>query len=116
MKPSFSNKCKTANTIILTEGDVITNNEKHIADTFNNYSVGITKTLKLKKYPNGQSLFTDYFKNNESVIKIKEQYNTEKNSFSFTLHSKEEIVKVIKSLSSNKASVIEDIPIKILKN
>ena len=60
------------NTIILTEGDVITNNEKHIADTFNNYSVGITKTLKLKKYPNGQSLFTDYFKNNESVIKIKE--------------------------------------------
>ena len=72
MKPSFSNKCKTANTIILTEGDVITNNEKHIADTFNNYSVDITKTLKLKKYPNGQSLFTDYFKNNESVIKIKE--------------------------------------------
>ena len=51
---------------------MITNNEKHIADTFNNYSVGITKTLKLKKYPNAQSLFTDYFKNNESVIKIKE--------------------------------------------
>ena len=44
----------------------------HLAD--------ITKTLKLKKHPNfdGQSLFsvTDYFKNNESVIKIKENYNT----------------------------------------
>ena len=53
---------------------------KLIADTFNNYFADIKKTLKLKKHPNfdGQSLFsiTDYLKNNESVIKIKEKYNT----------------------------------------
>ena len=120
VKPRFSNKCKTANTIILTEGDIIIKAEKLIADTFNNYFADITKTLKLKKHPNfdGQSLFsiTDYFKNNESVIKIKEKYNTQENSFSFTLFSKEDILKAIKSLSSNKASLIEDIPIKILKN
>ena len=56
--PRFSNKCKTANTIILTEGDMIIKNEKLIADTFNNYFADITKTLKLKKHPNfdGQSL------------------------------------------------------------
>ena len=80
VKARFSNKCKTANTIILTEGDMIIKNEKLIADTFNNYFADITKTLKLKKHPNfdGQSLFsiTDYLKNNESVIKIKEKYNT----------------------------------------
>ena len=80
VKPRFSNKCKTANTIILTEGDIIIKDEKLIADTFNNYFADITKTLKLKKHPNfdGQSLFsiTDYFKNNESVIKIKEKHNT----------------------------------------
>ena len=120
VKPRFSNKWKTANTIILTEGDMIIKNNKLIADTFNNYFADITKTLKLKKHPNfdGQSLFsiTDYFKNNESVIKIKEKYNTQENSFSFTLFSKEDILKAIKSLSSNKASPIEDIPIKILKN
>ena len=120
VKPRFLNKCKTANTIILTEGDMIIKNEKLIADTFNNYFADITKTLKLKKHPNfdGQSLFsiTDYFKNNESVIKNKEKYNTQENSFSFTLFSKEGILKEIKSLSSNKASPIEDIPIKILKN
>ena len=114
VKPRFSNKCKTANTIILTEGDMIIKNEKLIADTFNNYFADITKTLKLKKHPNfdGQSLFsiTDYFKNNESVIKIKEKYNTQENSFSFTLLSKEDNIKAIKSLSSNKASPIEDIP------
>ena len=74
----------------------------------------------MKKHPNfdGQFLFsiTDYFKNNESVIKIKEKYNTQENSFSLTLFSKEDILKAIKSLSSNKASLIEDIPIKTLEN
>ena len=58
MKPRFSNKCKTANTITLTEGDMIIKKEKVIADTFNNYFIDITKTLKLKKHSNfdGQSL------------------------------------------------------------
>ena len=77
----------------------------------------------MKKHPNfdGQSLFsiTDYFKNNGNVIKIKEKYNIQEKSFSFTLLSKENIIKAIKSLSSNKASsvnVSEDIPFKILKN
>ena len=78
---------------------MIIKNEKLIANTSNNYFADITKTLKLKKHPNfdGQSLFsiTDYFKNNESVIKIKEKYNTRENSFSFTLFSKEDILKAI---------------------
>ena len=95
-------------------------NEKLIAGTFNNYFADITKTLKLKKHPNfdGQSLFsiTAYFKNNGSVIKIKEKRDTQENSFLFTLFSKEDILKAIKSLSSNKASPIEDIPIETLKN
>ena len=66
VKLRFSNKIKTANTIILTEGYMIIKNDKLIADTFNNYFADITKTLKLKKHPNfdGQSPFniTDYFK------------------------------------------------------
>ena len=74
----------------------------------------------MKKHPNfdGQSLFsiTDYFKNNENIIKIKEKYDTQENSFSFTLFPKEDILKAIKSLLSNKASPIGDILIKILKN
>ena len=81
-------------------------NEKLLADTFNNYFADIAKTLTLKKHQNiyDQSLssITDYFKNNESAIKIKEKYDTQKNSFLFTLFSKEDIFKAIKSLSSNK--------------
>ena len=97
VKPRFSNKYKTANAIILTEGDMIIKNDKLIAGTFNNYFADITNTLKLKKHPNldGQSLFsiTDYFKNNQSIIKIKKKYNTQENSFSYTLFSKETFLK-----------------------
>ena len=58
VKPRFSNKCKTENTIILTEGVMVIKNYKLIAGTFNNYFADITKTLKLKEYPkfDGQSL------------------------------------------------------------
>ena len=83
------NKCKTVNTIILAEGDMVIKNDMLIADTFNNYFADITKTLKLKKHPNfdGQSLFiiTDYFKSNESVIKIKEKYNTRELIFIYSI-------------------------------
>ena len=51
-KPRFSNKCRTANTIILIEEDTIMKKEKPMADTFNNYFADITNTLKLKKHLN----------------------------------------------------------------
>ena len=99
---------------------MIIKNEKLIADFFNNYFADITKTLKSKEHQklDDQSLFSinHYFKTNESVIKIKEKYNTQENLFSFTLFLREDILKAIKPLSSNKASPVEDIPIKILKN
>ena len=84
MKPWFSNKRKTENTIILAEGDIILKNEKLIAYTFNNYFADVTKTLKSKKHRNfdGHSLssITDYLKNNERVIKIKENCDTKENT------------------------------------
>ena len=77
VKPRFSKKFKTANTIILTQGDMIMKNDKIIGGAFNNYFAGMTKSPKLKKHLNfdGQSLssITDYFKNNECVIKIIEK-------------------------------------------
>ena len=91
VKPRCSNKCKTANTIILTEEAIIIKSVKIIADTFNNYFVDITKTLKLKKHPNfdGQSLFNinDYFKNNESVRSWKVQFiSTQKNLLTLSMN------------------------------
>ena len=96
VKPRFSIKCETVNTIILTERDLIKKNEKLIAHIFDNYFRNSKKTLKLRKDPNfdGHSLssITDYFKGNESVIHIKEKYDTPENSVSFTLLSKENII------------------------
>ena len=117
MKPRISSKCNTSNTIILAEVDTIMKSEKLIADTFNNCFPHITKTLKLKKNPNfdGHSLssITDYFKNNDSVIRIKEKNYAQENTLSFTLFAKEDILRAI---SSNKVSPFDDNPIKILNN
>ena len=70
VKPRFSYKCKTANTIVLREEDTIMKNEKLIADTFNNYFADITKSLKLKKHPKFDDQFvtsiTEYCTNNKS--------------------------------------------------
>ena len=49
VKSRLSNKCKTGNTVILIEWDLIMKNKKLIADTFNNYNADITKTLKWKE-------------------------------------------------------------------
>ena len=94
-------------------------NEKLITDAFTNCFTVITKTLKLKKHPyfDGQYLssITKYFKNNKSVLKIKGKFDSQENSFSFTLFTKENI-NAKKSLSSNKAFPFDDIPVKVLKN
>ena len=49
VKSILSNKCKTGNTVILIEWDLIMKNKKLVADTFNNYNADITKTLKWKE-------------------------------------------------------------------
>ena len=77
VKPRFSKKFKTANTIILTQGDMIMKNDKIIGGAFNNHFAGMTKSLKLKKHLNFDGKYlasiTDYFKNNECVIEIIEK-------------------------------------------
>ena len=47
IRPKFSNKCKTANTIFLVEDEKILQDEKTIVNTFNNYFTDITHSLRL---------------------------------------------------------------------
>ena len=120
VKPRFSNKCKTANSIILVEGENIIKDDQKIANTFNDFFVNITKTLKLKKQPDFDSesisSITDKFLDNESVIKIKEKLQINENSFSFRPFTETDIVNIINSLSNNKGSPFNDIPVKIMKD
>ena len=49
MKPLFSNKSKTANTITLHKSNRIIRDDKKILHTLKKYFTNLTKTLKLKK-------------------------------------------------------------------
>ena len=119
IRPNFSNKCKTAKTIILVEGKNVIKDDTEIADTFNNYFTDHTETLQLKKrkyFINKEiSCIVESFKDCESIRKIKEVHKIEENSFSFTLFTEEEVKDAIKNLPNNKATTFNDIPVKILK-
>ena len=62
---------------------MIKENEKLLVDTFNNYICRHQKTSSVEKHPNfdGQSLsiITDYFKDNEIVVKINKKCDTQEN-------------------------------------
>ena len=90
------NKCKTANTIILAEGEKILQEEKAIAITFNNYFTDVTHSLGLKKknigLENSLSKIVKTFRNFESIKNIKEsQQAAENSSFSIKTISEEEV-------------------------
>ena len=90
------NKCKTANTIILVEGEKILQEEKAIAITFNNYFTDVTHSLGLKKknigLENSLSKIVKTFRNFESIKNIKEsQQAAENSSFSTKTISEEEV-------------------------
>ena len=76
IRPKFSNKCKTPNTIILFENEKIWQDHKAIANTFINYFTDVTHSFGLKKknigLENDLSKILKNFRNSESIKKIKE--------------------------------------------
>ena len=89
VKPFFSDTIKTVN-IILSDNEKMLKDENKTAKTLNS------------------------FENHNSTGKIK-GYNKDKLSFEFKQFSTTELLK-IKQLPSNKTSVLNDIPIKIIKS
>ena len=49
IRPKFSNKCKTANTVVLAEDEIILLHKKSIGNIFNNYFTVVTDSLGLRK-------------------------------------------------------------------
>ena len=120
IRPKFSNKCKTANTIIFVEDQKILQKEKAIPNTFNNYFTDVTHSLGVKKknvgLGNTFSKIVKTFRNFESIKKIKEsQQGAEDSSFPFKTNGEEEVKNAIKDLPINKSTISGDIPTKILK-
>ena len=119
IRPKLSNKCKTANKIILVEDEKILQDEKAIANTFNNYFTDVTHSFGLKKknigLENSLSKIVKTFRNFESIKKIKEsQQGAENSSFSFKVISEEEVKNAIKDLPINKSTISGDTTTKFL--
>ena len=118
--PEFSNKCKTANTIILVEDEKILHDRKAAANTFNNYFTDVTHSLGLKKknigLENTLTKIVKTFRNFESMQKINESQQAVENFlFLFKVISEEEVKNAIKDLPLNRSTISGDIPTEILK-
>ena len=119
IRPKFSNKCKIANAIILVEDEKILQDEKAIANTFNNHLTDVTHSLGLTKknigHENTLSKIVETFRDFESIKKIKEsRQGAENSSFSFKIITEEEVKNAIKYLPTNKSTILGDIPTNIL--
>ena len=117
MKPLFSNKNKTANTIILDKNNRIIKDNKQISH-MNKYFTSLTKTLKLKKTSalkkKSSKHLLRHFKNH-FINKIKKHFNSNER-YAFREFKETEIIKTIKKLPKNKASTFKDISVKIMMN
>ena len=85
--------------------------EKKVAKTLNHYFTNLTKKLKLKPITFNSTV--NSFENHNSIGKIK-GYDKDELSFKFKQFATNELLKIIKDLPPNKASVLNDIPIKII--
>ena len=107
VKPFFTDKCKTANNIILTEKYETLNDNNKISNTFNEYFTNITKSLNLL-----ESTGDINFENKESCKKIKENLGNE--TFSFETIYKKDVLDLIKQIPGNKATVSNGIPVSVI--
>ena len=109
IKPFFTEENKTTTKIILTKNNLIVRKDKTICQIFNTYLPNVTKGLKLGQVDKSQS-----FENEESCRLLRENFGGER--FSFKLISKDDIIEAVKKLTSNKASISNDMPISIIRN
>ena len=119
IKPLMSNKIQTSSKITLIENGEIIKDDHSIANIMNNHFTNVIKGLSLKE-DNASHLksceeILSHYENHESIKAIKNNFK-ESCNFKFEAITADELRKEIMNISSNKASVSNDIPISILKN
>ena len=99
-------------------GKVTFDNDLRIANIFNSHFTNITKTLNITQNERTNGSLSDIFeknKNHISILKIKNLYQNDDELFQFKKISEDNVRYEIKMLSKKKASISNDIPIRILK-
>ena len=123
IKPMFSKKCVTKESITLVKDDEIVSESQAIAELFNKFFANIVTELNLaidedllenvNHISDPVLRAIEKYKNHPSVKAISEKYN--KNTFSFKHVSLDEIKKKILNLDVKKACQDTDIPTKIIR-
>ena len=124
VKPYLSDKSVKCDKINLNENGELLKSESETAEAFNNFFSNIVKNLKIPEYKNLNTNIENVkdpvfrailkYKNQPSIIAIKEKSKNEK--FSFHEVNNEKIEREIMRLNKNKASQKSDIPIRIIKD
>ena len=121
VKPLFSSKGSGSTSYTLVDKEEIINDEKRIAQIFNDYYGQIISKLDLPEPPSvafdetsdHTEMCIQKYRQHPSIIEIKKTEYL--NKFSFAKITKEEIEKIIKGLVKNKSQPTSDIPVKIIK-
>ena len=124
VKPLFSGKVKTTSSVTLLENDEIVSDDKAVAEIFNDYFANITSSLGIEE-TGSNVVSTDgvddpvelaiiKYSLHPSIKRITENFHPAE-KFEFRPCSPEEIMTQIERLDHKKASPIESIPAKVLK-
>ena len=126
VKPLFSENTTTNSNITLVENNNIFQDEKEVAEKFNDFFRNAVKNLKIEINNN---LLTDdlnitdpilkairKYTNHPSILKIIEFYGNEKEKFSFKHTTFETVYNEIMSLDLSKASPKDSLPARIIKD
>ena len=127
VKPLFSNKIKSADSIFLDESGEIIRNEVKVANVFNKYFVNMVPSMGITKNNNFLSTtdtsdtndplekIIDKYKNHPSITCINKYMTNSELSFTFQLVTKNQISNLIKLFNDKKAVQSTDIPTKLIK-
>ena len=124
MKPLFSGKAKITSSVTLLENDEIVSDDKAVAEIFNDYFANITSSLGIEETGSNVvsadviddpvELAIIKYSLHPSIKRITESFHRSK-TFEFRPCSPEEIMTQIERLDPKKASPIESIPARVLK-
>ena len=130
VKPLFSEKTMTTENITLVENNVMVSKDKEVAEVFNSFFSNAVKNLNIDSYEHFS--FDQYFicketenedpvlraiekySNHPSIVKIK-QTTPEGSCFSFKQTNLKAVTEEVANLDESKATPIESVPAKILK-
>ena len=125
VKPFLSEKLKSREKITLAEKEELVSSESDVAQRFNQFFSNIVKNLDIPKYVVGDTLHLNLknhpilmavlkYRDHPSIITIK-RFRYQTVPFHFSYIDKKTVLKIIRSLSNNKASQETDMPVAVVK-